>query len=113
MDSLLFVCRDMERLYGVRGRRHIAFPATPGCGRGLAASSATTVGASRSGLQSAPPADIEMLLDARVTEVIDPASFWAQIGEGRRQGFHGSTRWLNFCCLRTSVILIHFAEFCW
>lgn len=23
-------------------------------------------------------------LDVRVTEVIDPASFWAQIGEGRR-----------------------------
>lgn len=30
------------------------------------------------------PGGLEKMLLARVTDVIDPTSFWAQVGEGRR-----------------------------
>ena len=87
----------MEGLYGGRGRGLDVFPVTPsGRGRGRRVpragdgrSDANTAAAAPSGageelLQTAS-AEAEKLMDVRVTEVMDPASFWAQIGEGRRR----------------------------
>lgn len=75
-------------MFGVRGRGRVTLPATqstsPGVGGGGGHRKSAACGGSAAvraagGLQPAAAT-----LDVRVTEVIDPASFWAQIGEGRR-----------------------------
>ena len=81
----------MEGLYGGRGRGLDVFPVTPsGRGRGRRVPRAgdgrsdANTAAGEELLQTAS-AEAEKLMDVRVTEVMDPASFWAQIGEGRRR----------------------------
>ena len=97
-SSVLFLYRDM---YGVRGRRHLAQSETGGRRRG----SEPAAGSRRdgAGAEDGPqPVDVEKLLDLRVTDVIDPASFWAQVGEGRRAFNSAYTQFL----ILVSVIFI-------
>ena len=70
-------------MYGVPGRRH-RVTRLETAGRRHGPESATF--SRRDGAGAADgrqPVDVEKLLDLRVSEVDDPASFWAQIGEGR------------------------------
>ena len=46
------------------------------------------------GVQPADPERVQEMMEARVTEVVDPASFWAQVGDGRRAK-----------CLRTFILV--------
>lgn len=72
-------------MFAARGRGRVTLPTestSSGVGgiyRKSAASSSSATACAVGGLQPAATT-----LDARVTEVIDPGSFWAQIGEGRR-----------------------------
>ena len=71
-------------MYGVRGRRHRVTQLET-AGRRHGSKPATFIHRDGTSAADGPqPVDVEKLLDLRVTEVNDPASFWAQIGEGRR-----------------------------
>ena len=75
MHDLL--CFSLRRgMYGVRGRRR---PVLAFRGRGAA----VALGGQEQ-LQLQPPPPSEEMVAARVTAVIDPSSFSAQVGKGRR-----------------------------
>ena len=79
-------------MFGVRGRRPPVSYAAPAAEsrRDIAATAAHSDGDG-----AVRPVGPEKMLVARVTEVTDPTSFWAQVGEGRR---YMPTAYNNFVC---------------